>query len=236
MNHLLAPPLFVLLLAVGCKAPPLPTDAVADDADWFAPPDLARAALGPGDLVGVAVLGHPELSSTTTGVPLDAEGRLRLPLVGSVPLAGATIDEAEARVEAALSEYVKRPDVTLWPLESRGLRYFVFGAVRQPGVYPLARDLNAYQALSLSGGVLSGGDRENVCLLRERDGFLDVHLFDVSSPNSTGLVPLHPDDMLFVRLTGSGRFREQVLPILQGVAPALSTLVSVGLVADNIND
>lgn len=225
-----------LLLGAGCRAPalPEPTDSEVR-IDFSIPPLLENTELGAGDLVSIVVRRQPELSSLE-GLRVDPGGQLRLPLVGAVQLAGRTLDAAEAEIEARLATYVKSPDVTLNLLESSRNAFFVFGAVRQPARYPLTEPLSAYQALAVAGGVEPGGDREQICLLREADGFVDVHLFDARTPNESGYVPIHPGDLLFVRLTGTGRFREQVLPVLQGIAPAVSSLVNLGLVSDAIND
>jgi len=63
-----------------------------------------------------------------------------------------------------------------------------------------------------------------------------VHVFDAATPDAGGLVAVRPDDFVFVRQSGAGSFREQILPYLQGVQPVLNSLVNLGLVANAINN
>jgi polysaccharide export outer membrane protein len=233
----LAKLLLAVCLLAACAAPPLPEDevpaerssfSVADDFDW--------SALGAGDRLLVQVLGHPELSTTHEGTLVDADGRVALPLVGTVQVAGLAPSAAGERVEAAFARYLQRPAATVTLLEPGAHRIWVLGQVTRSGPQLLDQPTTALQALSLSGGFLPGADRESVCVLRKTGEFIDVHLFDAETPGHAGLVAIRPGDVLFVRRTGAGTFSDQVLPIIQGIQPALSSLISLGLVADALND
>ncbi len=68
------------------------------------------ATLNVGDLVYVDVYRRPELSTTAT---VDAAGKVEMPYVGAVNVAGATAQEASMRVSAALSTILKNPRVTV---------------------------------------------------------------------------------------------------------------------------
>lgn len=228
-----------LLLALlgGCRAPALPDSTAPEELRTIGRPvEAAAYGLGPGDLVHVTLLGHPELSSPPAGTRVDVEGRLPLPLIGAVEVAGLLPSEAQERVRAGFARFVIEPDVTLGVLEHGARRVYVGGEVAAPGAYPLDRPLNALQALSLAGPFQVGADRRNVCLLRAVDGFVEVHVFDAARPDGRALVPVRPDDFLFVRQTGGGTFREQALPYLQGLLPVISSFVNLGLVADAIDD
>ena len=220
-----------------CKARPLPQGLVPPEGASISRDfDRESLALGPNDVVRVHVFGHPELSTPETGARLDFEGNLSLPLIGFVSLEGLKPQEAAARLHGRFAEFVKEPDVTLSVVEFSSRRFYVFGEVANPGAYVLDRPINALAAITLAGGPDDGADRENVCLLRQVDEFVAVHLFNVATPDSEGLVAVQPGDFIFVRQSGSGRFREQVLPVLQGIAPTMTSLVNLGLVAATIND
>lgn len=223
---------------VACSAPPLPeSTAPPEERTVDAAFGRGELTLGPGDVVRVGVFGHPELSTLEDGARLDFEGQLSLPLVGFVPLDGLTPREAADELRRRFAAFVKEPDVTLNVVSFESRRFHVLGEVAEPGPYVLDRPMTALEAVALAGGPREGADRENACLLRTRDDeFLEVHLFDVATPGAAGLVHVRPGDLLFLRQTGSGRFREQVLPILQGLAPSLSALVNLGLVAEAIDD
>lgn len=217
---------------------------------WMRPPPLAqgnvearvveaaapRIVLAPGDRVSVQVLLHPESSTPDSGVVLDPEGRIDLPLIGPILLAGLTLDEARAKLRAELVRFVREPQLAFNVLEFDGRRYYVFGEMERPGSYPLDRNLTALQALSEAGAFRPGADRKRVALLRGTRDALQVYFFDGATPGPDGLVTLQPDDFLFVRLSGAGTFRDQILPIVQSIVPPVTGLASLVLVADKLNE
>lgn len=228
------------LATVGCKAPDLPehTATVATLG-----PERAEhpVLLGPNDLLRVGVHGHPELSTPVLGnqpgVRVGPEGSLHLPLIGAVPVEGVTLMEARARIAEALTEYMHEPKVDVTVVEYGARRFYLFGEVMEPGPQVLDRSLTLYQALSMGGGFKRGADREEIVLLRgETADDLEVHVFDAENPDPTGLCRIEPDDLIFVRRTGAGRFSEEVLPVLQGISSSLSSVATVLLIEDRLGD
>jgi polysaccharide export outer membrane protein len=221
------------ILASACEAPPLARGNVASRVGEAPAP---RIELGPGDRVSVQVFLHPESSTPAEGAVLDVEGRLDLPLVGPVTLAGKSTDEARAFLAEELARFLREPQVTLNLLELASRRVYVFGEMERPGAYPLDRPLTALQALSLAGGFRPGADRQKVALLRGSRDALQVYFFDGATPGPDGLVLVQPDDFLFVRLSGAGTYRDQMLPIVQSLVPPFTAFGSLLLVADQLNE
>jgi polysaccharide export outer membrane protein len=197
-----------------------------------APP---RIVLGPGDRISVVVFLHPENSTPAEGALIDPEGRLDMPLLGPVRLAGATPDEARAYLTEQLARFLKEPQVSVNLIVPASRRVYVFGEMERPGPYPLDRPLTALQALSLAGGFRPGADRTKVALLRGTRDALQVYFFDGATPGADGLVMVQPDDFLFVRLSGAGTYRDQMLPVVQSLMPPITGFASLLLVADQLN-
>ncbi len=222
----------------GCrwaKAPPLPESTV--DRATVAEASAAPFVLGPLDRVRVQVFAHAESSTPEGGVLLDDEGKLDLPLVGPIPLGGLTLDEARERIRTELARFLKDPEVTVALLQAASRSFYLFGEVERTGAYPLDRPLTALQALSLGGGFRPGADREKVALLRgSREHGLEVYFFDGATPGADGLVAVRPDDFLFVRLSGAGTFRDQILPIVQTLVPPITALATVGILVDRLDE
>lgn len=234
----------LLLLALGVSCRSADPEGLRSDVP---PPRVTLAepiALGPNDIVHVGVYGHPELSSPDTlngfGSRIDPTGRVHLPLVGGIEVAGLTLGEATARVTEALAEFVQEPRVHVSLLEWSARRFYVFGEVNRPGTFVLDRPMNAYQGLSLAGGFTRGADRDEVWLLRpepvEAPERYRAYPFDAAHPSNDGLAALAPEDILFVRRTGAGRFADEVLPILSGISSSLSSVATVLLIEDRLDD
>ena len=220
-------------LAGGCHAAPLPVGNVESR---VAEASAQRIVLGPGDRVSVLVFLHPESSTPAEGALIDPEGRLDLPLVGPLMLAGKSPDEARALLTEELGRFLRDPQVTLNVIQLASRRVYVFGEMERPGAYPLDRPLTALQALSLAGGFRPGADRSRVVLLRGTRDALQVYFFDGATPGSDGMVLVHPDDFLFVRLSGAGTYRDQMLPIVQSLVPPITGFASLLVVADKLNE
>lgn len=200
----------------------------------------APVVLGPGDLVRVGVFGHPELSTPLygdqPGTRIDPEGQLSLPLAGAVPLAGLTVSAAREAVTASFARYVKEPRVDLSVVEWSARRFYLYGEVVAPGAYVIDRPLDLLQALTYGKGFTAAAKREEVVLLRGRPGNLEVHVFDGETPTEAALVAVRPDDFVFVRRSGAGRFSHEALPILQGIGSALGSLATVLLVEEQLSE
>ncbi len=180
-------------------------------------PDRTWELLGPGDVLRVAVFGHPELSTRADGSRIDPEGNLHLPLTGPVAVAGLRMTEASKTIAAAAGAFVRAPKVDLSVVSWGPRDVYLIGQVDEPGPYALDRSLNVSQALSLGGSLLPGADRENVYLLRPGAEGFHVHRFDATRPSADWLVAVRPDDVLFVPRGSHGSFADEVLPYLQGI-------------------
>ena len=64
-----------------------------------APRAWAEYVISPGDVVALTVTGLPDLN---TRAPVDADGKIVLPLVGAVSVSGLSLADATAKVQAAL--------------------------------------------------------------------------------------------------------------------------------------
>jgi len=233
--------LCTVLSAVSCRSRALPTslEHAQTPLPLAAPDATALLRLGANDIVRARVHGHPELSTPEsnllTGTRIDPDGRLALPLVGSVDVDGKTLPEAREAIRAAYSAFMKDPQVEVSVVEYAARRFYLYGEVKTPGPVALDRPLNVYQALSFGGGYSPFADRDRIVLLRETSEGVDVHVIDGAHPDDSGLIIIQPDDFLFVRRTGFGRFSEQALPVLTAMSSTLSSITTLILIDDRIN-
>lgn len=229
----------VLAIAAACSAPrPLP-ESTAPTSTFSSELVWTELTLGPNDIVRVGVYGHPELgtplASSDRGTRIDNEGLLSLPLVGSVAVGGKSVQEARAIVTDALARYVQDPRIDFSVVEYGARRVYIYGEVAKPGAYTLDRPLNVYQALALGGGFTAHARREQVVVLRGSPDSFEVKVVDGETPGFDGLVALRPDDFVFVRRNGAGKFSDEVLPFLSGLSSALGSAATMLVLNDQLD-
>src|SRR5581483_9777900 len=110
--------------------PPAETSPAAPE-----PSRAAKLTIGPGDEVEITVYGVADLSQKTR---VNSSGEITLALIGSVPVAGLSAEEAAADIERRLVEggYLKDPHVTVVVKEYATQNITVAGEVAKPGVFP----------------------------------------------------------------------------------------------------
>ena len=92
----------------------------------------------PGDTLQVTVLEDESLNRTLLVAP---DGRISVPLAGTIAVAGSTVDAVENTIADRLaSNFAVRPNV------------FVLGEVNQPGLRQIEPGTTLLQALALAGG------------------------------------------------------------------------------------
>lgn len=112
---------------------------------------------------------------------VDSEGCITMPIIGDVKVSGLTREEAEAKIEKLImdGEYIADPKVHV---RFAKLTISIIGDVAKPGRYDINKDqLTLFEALALAGDLTIYGDRENVAVIREKDGKSIVTKLDLRS-------------------------------------------------------
>jgi len=145
----------------------------------------AAASVGAGDyrvgaldVLDVSVFKVPELSKT---VQVSAEGKIDLPLIGSVDAAGKTIAEVQAEITAKYAAtYLQSPQVSVFVHDALSQRITVEGAVAKPGIYSTAGQTTLLQAVAVAGGLSDIADPRGVVVLRNVGSKRQAAKFDLS--------------------------------------------------------
>ncbi len=182
-------------------------------ADFAVPP--RPYVLGPLDKLTVDVLGLEAL--TAREVQVDTSGRIALPLVGAVEVAGLTPEEAAARVATRLREaHVRNPQVNVGLKEAVSQVATIDGQVKKPGLYPVTGRLTLLQLIARAEGGDQYADLREVVVFRTVGGRRLAALHDVEAIRR-GLYPdpeVYAHDLVMVEDRGSRRFFAEVLPII----------------------
>jgi polysaccharide export outer membrane protein len=128
----------------------------------------AGLRLGEGDLIRMTMFNFPEMETTAY---VDAEGRVRLPLIGAVQIGGLSPGEAEQWVSDAYrnARFFRDPQVNILLQQYRSAMVTVLGHVNRPGRYPLETALTVHDAVALAEGARPTADWL-VTVIRRNEG------------------------------------------------------------------
>jgi len=206
----------------------------------------ATYVIGFDDIVEISVWNQPTLSGKYT---VEADGVVKLPLVGPVGVAGLKLEQAERLLETALADgFVKEPHVAMKVDQARSQQIFVTGEVKQPGSYPLTRRSTLLEALARAGSVNADAGAEVIVLRKPpssavsvpQDETIRVDLEELQSGNLAGNIELRDGDTILVPkaetvfVTGSVR-SPGAYPIRKGMT-VLQALALAGGITERGSD
>lgn len=135
---------------------------------------------------------------------VDQDGNIFFPQVGKLNVEGLTRDGLKGLLDSKLKDkYLINPHYTIRFLN---LKITVFGDVRSPGIYPLVREnTNIFEALTLAGDLTEYGKRDNILVIREKDGKRVFARIDLTRPDvfNSPYYYLQQNDMVFVDMRKS---------------------------------
>lgn len=131
-------------------APPAPGCRAPDAADSAAPgKGKGGYLIGIDDRLRISVYQRPDLSGE---YQVREDGRISLPLIGSVDVLDKSLDGLEAAISAAVEKASGRP--TRVSLEITQRRpFYIVGQVNNPGGHPFVPGLTVLQAVAIGGGL-----------------------------------------------------------------------------------
>jgi protein involved in polysaccharide export with SLBB domain len=110
--------------------------------------------IGPGDGLTINLSGG--ISQRLQRV-VDREGRVSLPEVGAVEVAGRNLGDVQRLVRGVLRSQFRDADADVSLSRIRTVRVYVVGDVERPGAYDVSSLSTALNALYVAGGPTSGG-------------------------------------------------------------------------------
>ena len=126
------------------------------------------------------------------------DGKVDLPLIGPVMLQGMTREEIKTEINLRYESVVAGMVVEPRLIRQAPRRIFIFGEVREPGVYTLEGPTTVTQALAQARGILVGGnDRQIIIFRRAEDWRLVATKLDLRGAH-LGKDPT-PADEIWVR-------------------------------------
>ena len=156
--------------------------------------------IGAGDVLDVSVWREPEAS--IRGVVVRPDGKISLPLLKDVQVAGLTPTDVEKFVTERLIKVIQEPDVTVIVTGTHSQRIYAVGAVKKEGPIPFTYQMSVMQAISEAGGLTEYAKRNKIYILRNENGTQRKLPFDydglLKGEHVELNIPLLPGDTLVV--------------------------------------
>jgi polysaccharide export outer membrane protein len=120
--------------------------------------------IGAGDVLHIGVWKEAEASVPSAVVRPD--GKISMPLLKDVAVAGLTPTQVETLVTTELSKFITEPDVTVIVVGINSKKIYMTGAVRKEGPISYTYRMTILQAISEAGGLTEYAKRRKICILR----------------------------------------------------------------------
>lgn len=161
--------------------------------------------IGPGDQIQVFVWRNPEL---TTSVRVRPDGKISVPLIEDLPIAGMTPTKAGRAIEEKLSNYVKDAIVTVIMVDFVGpveRQIRVVGEASKPAAIPYRQGMTVMDVMIQAGGLTQFAAGNRALVMRTVDGKAEsykVRLDDLMKDGDLSAnVQLAPGDVLMIPQT-----------------------------------
>jgi protein involved in polysaccharide export with SLBB domain len=152
----------------------------------------AEPPLQIGDVLTINLPGEAAL---THDFQIDRRGRLQLPEVGGMVIAGKTLPQAAKEIRASLAKAYRDLDRLSVTLKERKLLVSVLGYVKTPGPLELTGDATVQVAITAAGGLSQGAQLDKL-QVTHADGTDYKRYLD--SGDLSALPKLKPLDVIFV--------------------------------------
>ena len=170
----------------------------------FAPvPDVpvdANYVLGPGDEIGVQLVGQVNLQYDLT---IDRTGAIIVPQLGVVHVAGVPYGKLNAYLTNQFSRLYRGFTLNATLGSLRSIQVFVVGEAVRPGSYNISSMSTLLNAVFASGGPLADGSLRNIQVKRDGKTLVHFDLYDLLlRGDKSNDIRLISGDVIFIPFAG----------------------------------
>jgi polysaccharide export outer membrane protein len=135
--------------------------------------------IGAGDVLEVSVWKEPDASVQSATVRPD--GKVSVPFVKEILVAGLTPSALEAILSERLAGYFRRPQITVLVKEVNSQKVYVIGEVKKEGAIRLQAPMTVLQALAEAGGLTDYAKKAKIQVFRTEGEKQKIYSFDYSA-------------------------------------------------------
>ncbi len=186
-----------------------------------------------GDVVSVVIVPEGNTSDRIErSLTIRPDGKVNLPFLGDVKMAGFTPEEMDLILTKELKEFFTSVEVTVNVTNFSGHRYYVIGEVKNPGYFELNKPTTVLDAVQIAGGVTQRASLNHVRIVRGdplNPEIIRVKLKDIAFKGDIRTnYSLQNEDVVFVPPTAFAKtgyfFRKILFPFTDIIALVLSAL------------
>ena len=127
--------------------------------------------IGPGDVLSIYVIDHPELAVPSAvqgaGFMVKSDGGLIYPFLNTIPAAGKTVEELRGEMTQGLTKYFPAPQLDIRVMSYNSQRVVVTGEVNGPGTLAMdAKEMTLLDAINAAGGMDPDADANAITVRR----------------------------------------------------------------------
>ena len=156
--------------------------------------------IGAGDILKITVWHEPDASLQSVVVPPN--GKISMPLLHDVEVAGMKIPDLEKNLTERLSSLMNAPEVSVAVTGMNSKKIYLTGKVRREGPLSYTYRMTVMQALSEAGGLTDFARRKGIYILRTENGRQFKLAFDYAAvlkgEHLETNIQLMPGDMIVV--------------------------------------
>ena len=148
------------------------------------------------DVIFIQYLGD---SNQNFDLRIDRSGSIVLPEIGKINFAGLSINQANEKLNNALSNILLNTTAILTLREVRDINVLVTGFVVNPGIYVVSGYSNIIHILNSAGGVSENGSYRSVKVKRRGEVIHELDLYDIFvSGDTTSNISLRSGDSIII--------------------------------------
>ncbi len=164
---------------------------------------------------------------------VDKDGFINYPVIGKINLKGLTKLEAVNKMAKLLDEYVQNPIINI---RIMNFKVTVLGEVQRPSSFIIPTEkVTILEALGLAGDMTAYGRRENVLIIREKDGTRSTTRLNLNDKNvlSSPYFYLQQNDVIYVEPYKTKSIQSDSNPRTFAIITSVVSLLTIAILQIN---
>ena len=179
--------------------------------------------------------GYTQGRPSQVGYLVDDEGYIELPVIGKVQVGGKNRRTVKEELKQQYNKYLNGPVVNI---QIQNFKVTVLGDVQNPGTFQIPNErITILEALGIAGDLEMTGERNNVLVIRDRNGKKTEYRVDLTSKEvlSSPVYYLEQNDVVYVEPNSASRSTGTFWRTSGGIIISLTSLVitTVVLITNN---